>query len=165
MIRRTSESLFPAVRPRRFVLFFLDRFIAALRLRTTTAPRPQTAPETYGERDYEMSSYPATQSSIINGVEITPDLLLSLYEKMLHVYFVEERMKAFVKANKCSFHASTRGHEKLQIAITLATTPGKDWFFRTTGRRPWRSDSGCRSRICSSTCSPGRETRAGTEET
>jgi 2-oxoisovalerate dehydrogenase E1 component len=48
---------------------------------------------------------------------------------MLQVYYVEERLKAFVRANKCSFHASSRGHEKLQIAMTLLLEPGKDWFF------------------------------------
>jgi 2-oxoisovalerate dehydrogenase E1 component len=62
-------------------------------------------------------------------MEIGPNILLSMYEKMLRVYFIEERMKAFVRANKCSFHASTRGHEKLQIAVTMALQPGKDWFF------------------------------------
>lgn len=76
-----------------------------------------------------MSTYASTPTSIINDVEIGPELLLSLYEKMLRVYFVEERMKIFVRANKCSFHASSRGHEKAQIAVTMALTPGKDWFF------------------------------------
>ncbi|MDM7914234.1 MAG: thiamine pyrophosphate-dependent enzyme [Candidatus Eisenbacteria bacterium] len=76
-----------------------------------------------------MASYASTATSVLNGVEITPDILLSLYEKMLRLYYVEERMKVFVRANKCSFHASSRGHEKLQIAITMALQPGKDWFF------------------------------------
>jgi 2-oxoisovalerate dehydrogenase E1 component len=76
-----------------------------------------------------MSSNPPIAKTILNGVEIGPEILLSLYEKMLRVYFVEERMKAFVRANKCSFHASCRGHEKLQIAVTMALQPGKDWFF------------------------------------
>jgi 2-oxoisovalerate dehydrogenase E1 component len=35
----------------------------------------------------------------------------------------------FVKQGKCSFHASTRGHEKLQIGMTLLLRPGHDWFF------------------------------------
>ncbi len=76
-----------------------------------------------------MSKYASTHTSVINGVEIGSELLLSLYEKMLRVYYVEERMKIFVRANKCSFHASSRGHEKAQIAVTMALTPGKDWFF------------------------------------
>ena len=57
------------------------------------------------------------------------DILRELYQKMLRVYFVEERVKLFVKQNKCSFHASTRGHEKVQIAMTLLMKPGVDWFF------------------------------------
>src|SRR4029079_1549141 len=42
---------------------------------------------------------------------------------------IEERLKVFVRAGKVSFHASTRGHEKIQIAMSLLLTPGKDWFF------------------------------------
>jgi 2-oxoisovalerate dehydrogenase E1 component len=75
------------------------------------------------------SSYATTPVSILDGVEIGPNILLALYEKMLRTYYIEERMKIFVRANKCSFHASTRGHEKLQIAVTLAMEAGKDWYF------------------------------------
>lgn len=76
-----------------------------------------------------MSTHASTPTSNLNGIEIGPDILMTLYEKMLRVYYLEERMKVFVRANKCSFHASTRGHEKLQIAVTMALQPGKDWFF------------------------------------
>jgi TPP-dependent pyruvate/acetoin dehydrogenase alpha subunit len=48
---------------------------------------------------------------------------------MLTVDAIEERLKLFVRAGKVSFHASTRGHEKLQIAMSLLLAPGKDWFF------------------------------------
>jgi 2-oxoisovalerate dehydrogenase E1 component len=54
---------------------------------------------------------------------------LGLLRKMLTVYYVEERLKIFVRAGKVSFHASTRGHEKLQIAMSMLLEPGKDWFF------------------------------------
>ena len=57
------------------------------------------------------------------------DQLLELFEKMLRVYYIEERIKVFVRQNKCSFHASTRGHEKLQIALSMLLRPGHDWFF------------------------------------
>ena len=61
---------------------------------------------------------------------IVPDqLTLELYRKMLAVFYIEERMKVFVKQGKCSFHASTRGHEKIQIGTTLLLKPGHDWFF------------------------------------
>jgi 2-oxoisovalerate dehydrogenase E1 component len=52
-----------------------------------------------------------------------------LFRKMLTTYYVEERLKVFVRAGKVSFHASTRGHEKLQVAMSMLLTPGKDWFF------------------------------------
>ncbi len=59
-----------------------------------------------------------------------PDALtLELYRKMLAVFYVEERMKIFVRQGKCPFHASTRGHEKLQTAMALLLAPGRDWFF------------------------------------
>ncbi|MFN7997568.1 MAG: dehydrogenase E1 component subunit alpha/beta [Bryobacteraceae bacterium] len=61
---------------------------------------------------------------------IVPDeTALELYRKMLTVFFVEERMKVFVKQGKCSFHASTRGHEKVQIGMTMLLRPSFDWFF------------------------------------
>ncbi len=61
--------------------------------------------------------------------EIPADLLVDLYTKMLRVYYLEERIKTFVKAGKVSFHASSRGHEKVQIALSYLLKPGKDWFF------------------------------------
>ena len=56
-------------------------------------------------------------------------LSLDLYKKILTAFYVEERMKIFVRQGKCSFHASTRGHENLQIGITLLLKPRHDWFF------------------------------------
>jgi len=61
--------------------------------------------------------------------EVPADLLVDLYRKMLHVYYLEERVKTFVRAGKVSFHASSRGHEKVQIAMSYLLEPGKDWFF------------------------------------
>ena len=61
--------------------------------------------------------------------EVPKDLLVDLYRRMLHVYYLEERIKTFVRAGKVSFHASSRGHEKVQIAMSYLLQPGKDWFF------------------------------------
>jgi 2-oxoisovalerate dehydrogenase E1 component len=61
--------------------------------------------------------------------EAPADLLVDLYKKMLNVYYLEERIKTFVRAGKVSFHASSRGHEKVQIAMSYLLEPGKDWFF------------------------------------
>src|SRR5579872_6549228 len=61
---------------------------------------------------------------------IVPDAVtLELYRKMLAVFYIEERMKAFVRQGKCGFQASTRGHEKLQVGMTMLLKPGHDWFF------------------------------------
>jgi 2-oxoisovalerate dehydrogenase E1 component len=61
---------------------------------------------------------------------IVPDaVVLELYQKMLTVFYVEERLKIFDRLGKVSFHASTRGHEKLQIGMTLLLKPRYDWFF------------------------------------
>ncbi|MBI4169859.1 MAG: dehydrogenase E1 component subunit alpha/beta [Acidobacteria bacterium] len=60
---------------------------------------------------------------------LKPDLFLQLYEKMLRAYYVEEQCRVFVRAGKCSFYASARGHEKVQIAIAMLLRPGRDWFF------------------------------------
>ncbi|MBS1859420.1 MAG: dehydrogenase E1 component subunit alpha/beta [Acidobacteria bacterium] len=64
-----------------------------------------------------------------NDLIVPPEVTLELYRKLLTVYFIEERMKSFVKQGKCSFHASTRGHEKLQLGMTMLLKPGYDWFF------------------------------------
>jgi 2-oxoisovalerate dehydrogenase E1 component len=61
--------------------------------------------------------------------ELPAELYLDLFRKMLTVYYVEERCKLFVRAGKISFHASTRGHEKVQITMAMLLEPGKDWFF------------------------------------
>lgn len=57
------------------------------------------------------------------------EIVLELYGKMLCVYYVEERLKVFDRLGKVSFHASARGHEKLQIGMTLLLKPRHDWFF------------------------------------
>jgi len=60
---------------------------------------------------------------------VAREIYLDLFRKMLTVYYVEERCKLFVRAGKISFHASSRGHEKIQIAISMLLAPGKDWVF------------------------------------
>ncbi|MCW5979644.1 MAG: dehydrogenase [Bryobacteraceae bacterium] len=57
------------------------------------------------------------------------ELTIDLYRKMLAVYYLEERMKVLARQGKCSFLASARGHEKIQIGMTLLLKPGHDWFF------------------------------------
>ncbi|HKB08869.1 MAG TPA: hypothetical protein VKF61_11365, partial [Candidatus Polarisedimenticolia bacterium] len=64
--------------------------------------------------------------SAASGVK--PDLFLKLYENMLRAYFVEEQCRLFVRSGKCAFYASARGHEKVQIAMSMLLQPGKDWF-------------------------------------
>ena len=74
----------------------------------------------------------AVQNPVEHAVkrsQLEPGILHALYEKMLYTFYVEERTKVYVKSNKCSFHASSRGHEKLQIAVAMLLQPGKDWFF------------------------------------
>ena len=79
-----------------------------------------------------MSRKSSSSSSTVTrvaGPELDRAIYLDLLHKMLTVDAIEERLKTFVRAGKVSFHASTRGHEKLQIAMSLLLSPGKDWFF------------------------------------
>jgi len=70
------------------------------------------------------------QETDLDRSRIVPDELISdLYRKMLTVCYVEERLKIFDRLGKVSFHASCRGHEKLQIGMTLLLKPRHDWFF------------------------------------
>lgn len=71
-----------------------------------------------------VQSLQATDNTIVPH-----PVTLELYRKMLTVFYIEERMKAFVRQGKCGFQASTRGHEKLQIGMTMLLRPGHDWFF------------------------------------
>lgn len=57
------------------------------------------------------------------------EVTLELYRKMLTVALVEERLSVFSKQGKCTFHASTRGHEKVQLGMTMLLRPRHDWFF------------------------------------
>lgn len=72
---------------------------------------------------------PAQRFEIADNIIVPHPVTLELYRKMLTAYYVEERMKVFVRQGKCGFQASTRGHEKLQIGMTLLLKPGHDWFF------------------------------------
>jgi 2-oxoisovalerate dehydrogenase E1 component len=67
--------------------------------------------------------------STVETTHVEVELLKTVYRKMLRLYFIEERVKLFVRANKCSFHASSRGHEKVQICVATLLRPGHDWFF------------------------------------
>ena len=61
---------------------------------------------------------------------IIPDkMVIELHHKMLTVFYIEERMKLFTRQGKCSFLASTRGHEKLQVGTVMLMRPRHDWFF------------------------------------
>lgn len=63
------------------------------------------------------------------GTIVPHELTLNLYRKMLTTFFVDERLKVFSRQGKCTFHASARGHEKIQIGMTLLLKPRQDWFF------------------------------------
>jgi 2-oxoisovalerate dehydrogenase E1 component len=60
---------------------------------------------------------------------IPKEFACDLYRKMLIVYYVEDRMKTFAKQGKCTFVASTRGHEMVQLGMTQLLRSRHDWFF------------------------------------
>jgi 2-oxoisovalerate dehydrogenase E1 component len=61
---------------------------------------------------------------------IVPDAIVKeLHRKMLGVYYIEERLKILTRQGKVSFHASTRGHEKVQIGTVMLMRPRHDYFF------------------------------------
>jgi 2-oxoisovalerate dehydrogenase E1 component len=65
----------------------------------------------------------------VSHLIVPHEVTLDLYRKMLTVALVEERLKVFAKQGKCTFQASTRGHEKVQIGMTMLLRPRHDWFF------------------------------------
>ncbi|MGE3274423.1 MAG: thiamine pyrophosphate-dependent enzyme [Vicinamibacterales bacterium] len=70
-----------------------------------------------------------TRSPKTDDRDVPDELALELYRMMLRVFYVEERMKVFVRQGKCTFCASTRGHELLQTAAGRLLQPGRDWCF------------------------------------
>ncbi len=68
------------------------------------------------DRPYQQSAVPR-------------EFCLELYRKVLTVFYVEERMKALARQGKCSFVASSRGHEVTQAGIASLLRSGHDWFF------------------------------------
>jgi 2-oxoisovalerate dehydrogenase E1 component len=72
----------------------------------------------------------ATLELIETKVNLVPhETRIRVFRKMLTAFYVEERLKAFAKQGKCTFVASTRGHEATQVGITELLKPGDDWFF------------------------------------
>lgn len=70
-----------------------------------------------------------SKPEIERGGIVPNEVVLELYRKMLTVMYTEQRLTAFDRQGKVSFHASSRGHEKLQVGMTLMLKPGHDWFF------------------------------------
>src|SRR5436309_1929443 len=60
---------------------------------------------------------------------VPDDIVKELYQKMLGVFYLEERLKILTRQGKISFLASTRGHEKLQVGTVMLMKPRHDWFF------------------------------------
>src|SRR2546427_11072787 len=61
---------------------------------------------------------------------IVPDnIVKELYQKMLGVFYLEERLKILMRQGKISFLASSRGHEKAQVGTVMLMNPRHDWFF------------------------------------
>ncbi|WP_348268818.1 dehydrogenase E1 component subunit alpha/beta [Edaphobacter sp. DSM 109919] len=74
-----------------------------------------------------MSIPPITQ--FLPKVSVPTKATVALYRKVLAVFYIEERMKAFTRHGKCSFWASCRGHEVTQLGVVSFLRPGHDWFF------------------------------------
>src|SRR5438128_3726818 len=61
---------------------------------------------------------------------IVPDnIVKELYQKMLGVFYLEERLRILTRQGKISFLASTRGHEKVQVGTVMLMKPRHDYFF------------------------------------
>ena len=71
----------------------------------------------------------ALTDTLYRQIAVPDDFSLELYRKILTVFYVEERMKVLARQGKCSFVASSRGHEVTQAGIASLLQPGHDWFF------------------------------------
>lgn len=60
---------------------------------------------------------------------VSDQVAVDLYRKILTVASAELRLAIFDRQGKVSFHASSRGHEMVQVGMTTLLKPGHDWFF------------------------------------
>jgi 2-oxoisovalerate dehydrogenase E1 component len=60
---------------------------------------------------------------------VADQMVLALHRKLVTVFYIEERLKILARQGKVTFHASSRGHAKLQIGMTMMLRAGHDWFF------------------------------------
>lgn len=72
-----------------------------------------------------MESKPDTEKSGI----VSDETAIDLYRKILTVASTEQRLAIFDRQGKVSFHASSRGHEMIQVATASLLKKGHDWFF------------------------------------
>jgi 2-oxoisovalerate dehydrogenase E1 component len=64
------------------------------------------------------------------NLRTVPDVQVKeLFQKMLGVFYIEERLRILTRQGKVSFLASTRGHEVSQVGTVMLMKPGHDWFF------------------------------------
>jgi 2-oxoisovalerate dehydrogenase E1 component len=113
--------------------FMRDRRSASSAKNCLHAAKRRHRETLFAGRSVSKRAKPMTSSTPRIEIErggIVPDaVVLDLYRKMLTVFYVEERLKIFDRLGKVSFHASARGHIKLQIGMTLLLKPRQDWFF------------------------------------
>lgn len=83
----------------------------------------------FGGLDPNSMIFDTSSTAMQQGDIVPRSVMLELYRKMLVVSYVEERLNIFDRLGKISFHASVRGHEKLQIGMALLLKPTHDWFF------------------------------------
>src|SRR5437763_7256643 len=77
-----------------------------------------------------MSRRSMGSTADLSSDRIVPDAVVKeLFQKMLGVYYIEERLRILTRQGKISFLASTRGHEKVQVGTVMLMKPGHDWFF------------------------------------
>jgi len=82
-------------------------------------------------------------STIVDSRNLGPtapnEFSLEIYRKVLAVFYIEERMRVFARQGKCSFVASSRGHEVTQATIVSLLKPGMTGSFPITALKVLRS--------------------------
>lgn len=69
------------------------------------------------------------KASVEKSNILSDQVAIDLYRKILTVASTEQRLAIFDRQGKVSFHASSRGHEMIQVGMTMLLKPGHDWFF------------------------------------
>lgn len=76
-----------------------------------------------------ISEDKSNKKELDNFSGLSEKQLIEAYKNMLSSRLTDDRVETMIKQGKAGFLISGSGHEAVQVALTMAMRPGKDWFY------------------------------------